>query len=43
VVHQKFLLFEKSEVSHEKLIETLEGELYARNEHHGKKIGFAAA
>ena len=41
VVHQKFMLFEKDEVSHEKLIDALEGELCARNEHHGKKIGFA--
>jgi transitional endoplasmic reticulum ATPase len=40
VVHQKFLLFEKSEVTHEKLITALEQELYARNEHYGKKIGF---
>jgi transitional endoplasmic reticulum ATPase len=40
VVHQKFLLFEKSEVTHEKLIESLGQELTARDSKSGKTIGF---
>jgi SpoVK/Ycf46/Vps4 family AAA+-type ATPase len=41
VVHQKFLLFEKNEVSHEKLIDSLGQELTARDSKSGKPIGFA--
>jgi SpoVK/Ycf46/Vps4 family AAA+-type ATPase len=40
VVHQKFLLFEKSELSHEKLIDSLGQELTARDSKSGKTIGF---
>jgi SpoVK/Ycf46/Vps4 family AAA+-type ATPase len=43
VVHQKFLLFDRGELTHQKLISGLEEELCSRNEHYGKKIGFAAA
>ncbi len=42
VVYQKFLLFEKTELTHEMLITGLEQELHSRNEHYGKKIGFSA-
>jgi len=41
VVHQKFLLFEKSELTHEKLIDGLGQELAARDSKFGKTIGFA--
>jgi transitional endoplasmic reticulum ATPase len=41
VVHQKFLLFDKCELSHEELVAALEKELFARDEHYGKKMGFA--
>ncbi len=40
VVHQKNVLMDKCDLSHERLIAALEGELYARNENYGKKIGF---
>lgn len=43
VVHQKFQLFDRVELTHQKLISGLEEELCSRNEHYGKKIGFAAA
>jgi hypothetical protein len=40
VVNQKFLLFEKSELTHEKLIDGLGQELAARDSNFGKTMGF---
>ena len=42
VVHQKFLLFEKNELTHEKLIDALGQELAARDSKFGKTMGFVA-
>ena len=40
VVYQKFLLFDKSEITHEKLIDNLNQELIARDLKFGKTMGF---
>jgi SpoVK/Ycf46/Vps4 family AAA+-type ATPase len=41
VVYQKYLLFDKSELSHDKLIDSLQQELVARDSKAGKTIGFS--